>query len=167
MATILQYDDLSRLDALFEQLLISDVRGRLCDWQVVDEELTATLRTLRGEAPGEGGPSIDVDQAERSALRFAGSRGYLGEREFQAEVRRRMEHWSSLSSAASEALRSHLSEFERLSRSAGGIQIGIAGLGALSPEWLGTDIILAGVGRYGQDGRASPPQRRVQAPRRL
>jgi tRNA A-37 threonylcarbamoyl transferase component Bud32 len=49
LATISGIAELSRLDSLFEELLVLDPRARLTDWHLVDQELAATARALRGE----------------------------------------------------------------------------------------------------------------------
>lgn len=40
---------LSRLDSLFERLLVLDPRARLTDWELVEKELAATARALSGD----------------------------------------------------------------------------------------------------------------------
>lgn len=49
LAIVTGISELSRLDSLFEQLLVLDPRARLADWNLVDQELAATAHALRGE----------------------------------------------------------------------------------------------------------------------
>lgn len=49
LATVSGISELSRLDSLFERLLVLDPRARLTDWKLVDQELAATAHALRGE----------------------------------------------------------------------------------------------------------------------
>lgn len=48
LASVTGVSKLSRLDSLFEQLLL-DRQARLIDWEVVEQELAATARALRGD----------------------------------------------------------------------------------------------------------------------
>jgi tRNA A-37 threonylcarbamoyl transferase component Bud32 len=49
LATVSGFSELSRLDSLFERLLVVDPRARLTDWDLVDQELAATAHALRGQ----------------------------------------------------------------------------------------------------------------------
>jgi len=49
LATVSGHSELSRLDSLFERLLVIDPRARLNDWDVIDRELAATAQALRGQ----------------------------------------------------------------------------------------------------------------------
>jgi Protein kinase domain len=160
LATITRVSDLSRLDALFAQLLVVDPRARLSDWEVVVQELAAADLALPGDTGITTGPPAQLQEIEAIALRYAGSQTYLRSLESREQVGQRMIHLSALRTAVSDAVSAHDAEFDRVSKAAGGMEVyaGPPGtLGAASLRWLGFDSVLNGVGRYGQPGWRSIP----------
>lgn len=158
------------MDSLFEQLLVLDPRARLADWELVQQELAATVRALRGETSNAADSTPNLEEVEAIAHRYAGSQGYLRNRQLQQQTSERLRYLSGLTQAVSDAAHERDTDFERLSAAAGGMEIYAAPsgmLGGLALDWLGFEFVLNGIGRYGTPGwRSIPAPRRASVCRR-